>query len=130
LPGLLCVEAGYRYGYAEGTDACVPTHCLNRIQDVDAGELGVDWGGECGSVRCFGSPNGGFAHCTVSCPCPAKEGDCDYNDECQTGLTCTVGTPWGFNFNICAAPHCSNKILDADETSKDCGGADCGSVCP
>lgn len=131
LPGLVCVlEHGYRYGYAQGSDSCVPQHCLDRVQDAD--ELGPDWGGSCGSIQCFPSGNGGYAHCNVSCPCPRGEGDCDYNDECASGLACGSGTPFGIAFNVCVAPHCGNKIKDTalGETGVDCGGPDCGPICP
>jgi hypothetical protein len=130
LPGLICaIEHGYKYGWAQGTEACTPQHCLDRIQDAD--ELGIDWGGSCGPVQCSGSPNGGYAHCSPSCPCALGHGDCDYADDCQAGLVCsTKGAQFNVVGNVCVPPHCTNKKLDADETKIDCGGADCGTICP
>lgn len=130
LPGLRCIpEKGYRYGWPQGSDACVPQHCQDRVQDGD--ELGVDWGGSCGpeQYKCFNSANGGYQHCTVSCPCGKGEGDCDYNDDCQTGMVCTTGTAFGKAFNVCVKAHCTNGVKDADETAKNCGGVDCA-PCP
>lgn len=58
-------------------------------------------------------------------------GDCDYPDECQSGLVCsTKGAQFGIAGNVCVPLHCTNKVKDADETSVDCGGADCGTICP
>jgi hypothetical protein len=132
LPGLLCVqESAWRYGGPEGTEACVPQHCNDRMLNGDETGPLPDWGGSCGSNRCFASPNGGYAHCTVSCPCPAAEGDCDYNDECQSGLVCTTKGPnFGVAFNVCLLPHCTDRKKNFDETGIDCGGADCGPICP
>jgi hypothetical protein len=128
LPGLLCaIERGYKYGYAFGTDTCIPQHCLDRVKDAD--EVGPDWGGSCGNVQCGSPDNGGYQHCTVSCPCVKGHGDCDSADECSSGLVCGSGTTWGLAYNICQAAHCTNSIKDADETAKNCGGADCA-PCP
>ncbi|HVY31614.1 MAG TPA: hypothetical protein VHB79_33995 [Polyangiaceae bacterium] len=128
LPGLRCIpETGYRYGWPQGTDACVPPHCIDRIQDAD--ETGPDTGGSCGPVSCSGSPNGGYQHCTVSCRCGRAEGNCNYNDECQTGMVCSAGTPFGLAFSVCVMAHCTNSVKDADETAKNCGGVDCA-PCP
>jgi hypothetical protein len=125
LTGLICVKgAAYRYGYLDGYDTCQPQHCLNRT--LDAGETGIDTGGECGSVAC--RPTGDT--CTVSCPCGKGQGSCDYSDECLAGMSCGSGARFGLAANVCAAAHCFNSVKDADETSKDCGGADCGTVCP
>jgi hypothetical protein len=125
LSGLICVqEAGYRYGFAVGSDTCMPQHCTDRVQDSN--ETGVDTGGDCGSVAC--DPAGNI--CTVSCVCGKGQGDCDYNDECQSGMSCGAGAQFGVAINVCAKTHCFNKVKDSDEISKDCGGADCGTVCP
>lgn len=128
LPGLLCgQERGWRYGWVQGSDACTANHCFNWRQDGD--ETGPDCGGSCGSCDCSPSPNGGYQHCTVFCPCGPGEGDCDYQLHCQPGLVCSSGYQWGLGFSTCVAPHCTNKVQDADETGKDCGGADCGPIC-
>jgi hypothetical protein len=127
LPGLTCYpEMGYRFGYAAGTDTCLPPHCLNRYQDAD--ETGIDTGNSCGNVAC---PPASSNWCTVSCPCTSGKGDCDYNDECVAGLVCsTKGANFGLSYNVCVAPHCTDKVLNFGETKVDCGGPDCGSICP
>jgi len=129
LAGLICgQEKGYKFGWAQGTDACLPSHCVDRVQSGD--ETGVDTGGSCGSVVCFPSANGGYQHCTPSCPCPKGEGNVNYKDECQGALVVGVGARWGYAFDVCVEPHCANNVQDADETGKDCGGVDCGPICP
>jgi hypothetical protein len=122
-------ERGYKYGWVQGTDVCTPFHCFDRVQDGD--EVGIDWGGSCGSVQCGSTTNGGYAHCSVSCPCAKGHGDCDYADECQTGLVCGgKGVQFGLvSGNTCVPVHCTNKVKDADETAVDCGGDDCGKIC-
>ena len=46
-------------------------------------------------------------------PCPAGNGDCDSNSECQTGLTCVadVGARYGYpaNYDVCEAPTGSSR---------------------
>lgn len=130
LPGLVCRQVGWRYGPTSGDDVCIPFHCNNRIQDAD--ELGPDWGGSCGSLRC--DPNnqlGDQGHCTVACPCGRRGGDCDANDECEPGMICSGrGPTFGVLYNVCVALHCANNVKDADEIGIDCGGADCGPTCP
>jgi hypothetical protein len=129
IKGLICQqEIGYKYGLPNGTDVCTPSHCSNRIQDGD--EERADWGGSCGSPAC-NDVNGSYAHCSVFCPCASGHGDCNFDDECQTGLRC--GGNNGAQFGIapgaeaCVPPHCMNNVLDAalGETGIDCGGA-CG----
>jgi hypothetical protein len=125
LPGLICrQDVGYKYGWPLGVDVCSPEHCWDRMKDAD--EIGIDWGGSCGNVQCPGT-----SWCTVSCPCTAGTGDCDYNDECVAGLICsTKGANFGVSYNVCVAPHCTDKVLNGGETKVDCGGPDCGSICP
>jgi hypothetical protein len=48
----------------------------------------------------------------------------------QGNLVVGVGARWGFAFDVCVAPRCANNVKDADETGKDCDGADCGPICP
>ena len=46
-------------------------------------------------------------------PCPAGNGDCDSDSECQAGLTCAadVGTRYGYpaNYDVCEAPTGSSR---------------------
>lgn len=134
LPGLICGPSlAYRYGWdpVAADDVCIPQHCVNRVKDPD--ELGPDWGGPCGPVKCYDSPNGGYQHCTVSCPCAVGQGGCHLIDECKKGLICGAnGAPFGIVGSVCVPAGCNNHLLDAaqGETTADCGGA-CGCVgCP
>lgn len=54
-------------------------------------------------------------------------GQCINHSGCSTGLVCGVnaGAKFGFSGNTCLPKHCDNDVLDADETSIDCGG-ECG----
>jgi hypothetical protein len=130
LPGLFCwLDNGWRYGKPVGTETCVPQHCLDRVQNAD--EQGIDWGGSCGGLACKpGRTNGDDDYCMVSCPCSLLQGDCDYDDECQAGLVCKIGTAFNIAYNICVPTHCRDNKKNFDEVKIDCGGADCGSNCP
>jgi hypothetical protein len=139
LSGLVCKPGGYKYGLPESASACQPFHCLNRklddnLGDASKNETGIDCGGECGS--CYIDPvNGNPLHCRVWNRCTSGHGRCQYDDECAPGLVCgatTQGPKWGLpaGVGVCVVPHCDNNKLDVDETHKDCGGADCGFVCP
>lgn len=128
LSGLVCRQVGWRYGLPTNEDdVCAPFHCFNRVQDSDKGELGPDWGGECG-LRCDPTNvQGSQAHCTVSCPCGTGGGDCDADDECEPGMLCSnKGPNFGTTVNVCIKPHCLDKTTNFGETGVDCGGADCG----
>lgn len=130
-PGLVCrLDNGWRFERDPGLDLCFPQHCLDRVQSGD--EAGPDWGGSCGPRQCPAvSQNGTAAHCTVSCPCPRGEGDCDYNDECQASLSCLPkGATFGIAGDVCVKTHCNDKQQNFDETGVDCGGVDCGPICP
>lgn len=135
ISGTICVqELGYKYGFVQGTDACTPSHCRDRVVDGDEPDpTRPDWGGSCGSPACS-TENGSYAHCSVFCKCASGHGDCAYNTDCEAGLLCIGdrGARFGLGagVDICLPPHCFNNVLDADETTKDCGGADCGSPCP
>lgn len=127
LPGLSCGrERQEQYTGVDGFDACVPLHCLNRVQDAD--ETLADCGGSCGD-HCACSPvNDGHWHCRVYCPCETGHGDCNADDECAPGLVCgfNIGDRYGFALNrgICVPPVCLNGKKDtaAGETSIDFGG--------
>ncbi|MEZ4223834.1 MAG: SUMF1/EgtB/PvdO family nonheme iron enzyme [Polyangiaceae bacterium] len=133
--GSVCgYDNGPNFGMPAGWDVCVPATCRNGV--MDAGETGIDCGGTsaCGSCpTCPPEPNGGANHCTPACKCPAKEADCDTNNDCQTGLVCgaLLGPQFGFpaGHDVCVQPHCTNGSQDGDETGVDCGGVDCG-TCP
>src|SRR5262249_6024345 len=120
----------YKYGLALGVDACLPEHCMNRVQDGD--ETGPDCGSTCGSCACANVGSGQAQHCTVWCTCVKGDGDCSFNEQCATGLVCGAGVRWGKSYNVCQAAHCTNGVRDtaSGETGVDCGGPDCGAVCP
>lgn len=133
---LVCgIDNGPQFGFGNLWDVCVPEHCRNGVQDedetfVDCG--GVDCGSICGPVCDLpASPAAGA--CSEDCPCDAGESDCNTDADCAGALVCGVnnGDQFGFetNFDVCVAAHCRNGVLDADETSVDCGGADCGPNC-
>ncbi|MGE3670068.1 MAG: formylglycine-generating enzyme family protein, partial [Polyangiaceae bacterium] len=151
--GLKCVSGVAQYfGLNAGYDVCLAAHCTNGTQD--AGELEIDCGGsdcapcshcsngiqdsdeagvDCGGTSCAACcpANGTGNTCSPTCKCPAGWGDCDGNNECNTGLICSSGIAPQFGLNggyqVCAAPHCTNGVLDGGETGIDCGGPDCGS---
>ena len=130
LPGLICaINTGERYNAPAGTSACVPPHCVNRVQD--AGETAIDCGGPCGSNCVCGPTNGAIGHCRTYCQCANGNGHCSLDDECAPGLICGLGKGPRFglaaNVNACLPLTCTNNIRDSalGETSTDCGGA-CG----
>lgn len=128
-------DIGPLFSMPAAYDVCVPTHCVNGVQDAD--ETGTDCGGvDCGT--CDGlctdivPPDGFRGHCTVDCPCPAGESDCNTDDECDTGLVCGVdnGPQFGLSggMDVCVIPECENGVFDSGEVAVDCGGV-CGTVC-
>ncbi|HKY38778.1 MAG TPA: hypothetical protein VJN18_22705 [Polyangiaceae bacterium] len=137
LPGLACKSGGNKYGWG-AISVCQPFHCFNRIQDstLASPETNIDCGGECG--ECYWDPtNGTSAHCRVYHQCESGHGRCSWNDECSSGLVCgatSQGVKWGLpsGTSVCVIPHCDNNIFEPalGETSKDCGGPDCGPICP
>jgi len=132
--GFCGANNGPKFGQAAGADVCTLPHCQNRRRDLD--ETGVDCGGaSCGAcpVTCP-VPNGGAGSCTPACPCASGQGDCNANSDCQPGLVCGRNNGARFSLpagaDVCVAPHCQNRRIDAGETSIDCGG-ECGSGgCP
>lgn len=126
---LVCGENnGDQFGFGTNFDVCVDAHCTNGVQDVD--ETAIDCGGaDCGSicgVDCSGQPASGTANrCSNQCVCSARDGDCDSDAQCGTGLECVdnVGASFGFSSNtdVCLATTCSNSTQDGDETGVDCG---------
>lgn len=127
LPGLSCgLQRLEQYGGVVGADACVPLHCLDRVQNAD--ETLPDCGGSCGD-NCACSPvNDGHWHCRVYCPCSTGNGDCKQDDECAPGLLCGLnqGAKYGLpsNRGICVPATCLNGKKDTalGETSIDFGG--------
>lgn len=134
--GLVCGnDNGLNFGLSASTDVCVKSHCTNHVLDVGAGETGVDCGGaDCGTCSSCTGTNGGAEFCSSVCPCSSGQGDCDNDQQCQSGLTCATGkgNQWGFTtqIDICLPAHCSNGVQEAGqgETGVDCGGT-CG-TCP
>jgi hypothetical protein len=107
---------------------------LDGDEDVTAQR--PDWGGSCGSPACP-TVNGSYAHCSVFCKCASGHGDCGYDDDCQSGLSCigNRGDRFGLaaGVDVCLKPHCFNNVLETalGETTKDCGGeCGCGGGCP
>jgi hypothetical protein len=127
LPGLWCgAETGEPFGSATSVSACVPLHCLNRVQDEN--ETAIDCGGDCGSNCDVCSPaNGTVGHCRTYCQCETGEGNCRNDDDCVAPLTCA---PKALNYGlssanfVCVPPHCLNRVKDTalGETSIDFGG--------
>jgi hypothetical protein len=81
--GLVCVNnVGAKYGFRSIVDVC---------------EAPVDH-----------TALGGNDYCKVAGPCGVGEGDCDNNQECQSGLVCVnnVGANYGFRpiVDVCEAP--------------------------
>jgi hypothetical protein len=79
-----------------------------------------------------GAVNGALDYCNNSASqCTWGEGDCDSNAQCAPGLglSCVAnnGPKFGFptGWDVCAASHCANKVMDGDETGINCGGS-CG----
>jgi hypothetical protein len=130
--GLICGWAKLPQYLAGGQgNACTYTHCTNGVYEPALGETQKDCGGECGTLcpnLCAGRPANGLAgHCSSDCPCPAGQGDCNLDSECQTGLFCSraVGESYGFaaTTDVCVGTNCSNGIQDGTETGIDCGGS-------
>ena len=62
--------------------------------------LGYDSAVDC----CYKLPVGDEDFCSINNPCGKDEGDCDLDDECQTGLVCNTITDcsssFGLNFEV------------------------------
>ncbi|MEQ1571796.1 MAG: lamin tail domain-containing protein [Myxococcota bacterium] len=84
--GLECgLNNGAQFGLTWTLDLCVASTCNNGA--LDAGETAIDFGGSCGSA-CAGANGDQEGYCSPGCPCASGEGDCDADDECDTGLFC------------------------------------------
>ncbi len=91
-PGLVCAtDVGATYGFRDIVDVCV--------EDEGTGE-----------------PLGGDSYCQ-STLCGAGEGDCDSDNECQSGLICAtdVGTTYGFRsiVDVCVEQDDSDSDNDS-----------------
>jgi hypothetical protein len=106
------------------------------LSDESSGDLSEE--GAIGSIQQSlakgkpGAVNGSIDYCNdPASPCSSGEGDCDSNAQCApgVGLICVPnnGPRFGFasSWDVCAAVHCANNVLDGDETGIDCGGS-CG----
>jgi len=80
-----------------------------------------------GASSACAHPASGPPQCTAQCPCKVGEGQCTSAAGCETGLVCAVNTgrKFGFSGNTCVPKHCDDDLLNADESSVDCGG-ECG----
>jgi len=72
--------------------------------------------------------NGAGDYCNnAAAPCVAGEGDCDSHAQCANGSICAsnVGPKYLMptGHDVCAPAHCTNRVLDGDETFVDCGGS-------
>lgn len=116
------------------TDVCLQPHCGNKVLDTMLGETAVDCGGSCGVCPLSNPrPAGDNTYCSdPNFPCGEGEGDCDSDEECQAGLTCTsnVGATYGFNPNtdVCTSLLCSDDSIDGsvEEIGDGCGNLECG----
>ena len=89
---------------------------------------------------CYNVTNGDENFCTVENPCGVMEGDCDFYDECQTGLECDTShscpTSLGFHSNIhcCTSCHINwigDSYCDPENNKEECdwdGGDCCGNL--
>jgi hypothetical protein len=64
---------------------------------------------------CCTLPNGHPSFCSLCGPCSVSEGDCDSDDECQSGLSCVnnVGADFGFRRGV-------DICLRSEEEQTDC----------
>lgn len=125
MTGLVCgTNNGPKFGFSATIDACVPSHCTNRIRDMN--EIGVDCGGaDCGNcvVECQngivdpgeacddGNRRNGDA-CETNCTLPTcGNGIRDVGEACDDGNS-TNGDACD---NNCTFPACGNGIVDPNE---------------
>ncbi len=136
---LVCTE------FTDGFE-CAAVDCSDGVQNGD--ETDVDCGGSCGGCdggqRCgdvddcaSGVCAGGFCG-FPSCEDGIRNGDetgvdcgagiddcplCADGEGCLTGADCTSGVCG--DDTLCAAPSCTDGLLNGDESDADCGGATC-----
>lgn len=129
--GLEChSERGPWYGRGHKVPVCEPAGCNDG--ELNGDEVGIDCGGSCGlCFECLDETTyGGTAdYCSLLCSCSTREGDCDADYECETGLSCVedsgelVGLP--APIDLCDFSHCHDEQQNFDEARRDCGGEDC-----
>ena len=82
VAGLICgQDNGAKFGFAAGSDVCIPSYCQNKKLDAAQGETQIDCGGPCGTV----CP-------TVVCP-PVGEGWIRRHRPVYTGVITGVTAP-------------------------------------
>ncbi|RMH23138.1 MAG: hypothetical protein D6696_01535 [Acidobacteria bacterium] len=93
------------------------------------GAAGGGGGGGGGGDACPLPPGHG-RFCSECGPCDAGQGDCDNDDECRDGLTCTsdVGADFGFGprIDVCTAPGGCPAAPGAGDFCDLCGPCDAG----
>jgi hypothetical protein len=104
-----CVDCGDGYG-------------CKLDSDCESGVCKLNRGGRCYSKSCM---NGVKDNGETALDCGG--GICD---GCALGQTCYLNSDCASNVCdadtlSCATDHCTDHHSDADETDKDCGGADC-----
>ena len=73
-----------------------------------------------------GATNGDSDYCNdPNNLCADAEGDCDHNDQCQSGLICipNQGADFGLarSVDLCLPAHCADRIQNGGESNVDCG---------
>ncbi|MBI4954590.1 MAG: hypothetical protein HY908_21375 [Myxococcales bacterium] len=90
---------------------------------------GVDT--DCRMKTCYGDHLCSFANALEYQPCDDAPPDgkvCDGAGncvECIDHLQCTSPETCDTNAHVCVSLHCTNQVVDEDETDLNCGGADC-----
>lgn len=144
-------------GYCDASGTCATPTCDDGVRNGD--ELGVD----CGGGDCPGCADGGPCLASSDCTsgvCDSASGTCaaatctdgvangDETDVDCGGATCPACTSGAGCASVvdclsgvcapgsmtCAAPSCTDGVLNGDETDVDCGGGTCprcgdGSAC-
>ena len=163
-PYLICGNCSAEFGFDNETDCCIAgsigheyycttdNPCGQHEGDCDSHDECQD-GLVCGSNNCPASlsfdsevdccyhPNLGHEHfCASGIPCNEDEGDCDSNEECQTGLGCgsnNCPASLGFDPGVDCCYPCSGTCVDhsfkgdnyCDDENNNCGcewdGGDC-----
>jgi hypothetical protein len=127
-------------GLGSHASVCAKSHCSDLAKSAD--ETRADCGGpDCKACDCTSNlALGASGYCSTSCLCGQGEYPCSKHTACLPGLLCGIDTGdlFGGSFGVdaCVAPHCVNRVQDADELKPDCGGScgggDCNpaTVCP
>lgn len=105
----------------------------------DSAEDGGETNGSSGTIQAGltkGSPGANvgdsdFCGTSSTSRCTIGQGDCDADQQCQSGLVCVPGNlakRGTIAGDACAPLHCRDGVKNVDETSIDCGGS-CGWNC-